>query len=200
MRKSISIIVALDEGGGFAKNGKIPWDIPADMKHFAETTKGGICIMGRRTYEDIVGRAIDKRMKKIPKADRKKPVRIKKVLGGRESYVVTSTLEEVQGAKAVKSLHEALQDIGPTSKEIFVIGGFRMYIEALASADKVYVTILKGRDYDCDARFPVWLLSKWFQITNGKETDELYFVTYKRLQKPNRARKSTQQHQRVYRR
>ena len=40
--------------GGFGKDGKIPWSIPEDLDHFKEITTGHICVMGRRTYTDML--------------------------------------------------------------------------------------------------------------------------------------------------
>ncbi|TFG95326.1 hypothetical protein E4H12_13495, partial [Candidatus Thorarchaeota archaeon] len=47
------IVAAVDQGGGFAKDGKMPWHYPADLKWFNRKTKGQICVMGRHTYKDI---------------------------------------------------------------------------------------------------------------------------------------------------
>ena len=53
----MEMIVAVDQGGGFGKNGEIPWKnelfAKADMKWFQEKTKGKHLIFGRRTYEEI---------------------------------------------------------------------------------------------------------------------------------------------------
>ena len=53
------IIAAVDASFGIARNGELPWHIPADLRHFKEiTTKntmGGknVVIMGRQTWESI---------------------------------------------------------------------------------------------------------------------------------------------------
>lgn len=48
-----SVIAAVDNANGIGKDGKIPWDFPADLKHFKQVTSGNIVIMGRKTYESI---------------------------------------------------------------------------------------------------------------------------------------------------
>lgn len=58
----ISIIVAAARNGVIGKDGKIPWHIPEDMKHFKETTSGHIVIMGRKTHESI-GKPLPNRAK-----------------------------------------------------------------------------------------------------------------------------------------
>lgn len=50
----VSMIVAVDESNGIGMNdGKIPWKLLDDMKHFREVTIGKPIIMGRKTYESL---------------------------------------------------------------------------------------------------------------------------------------------------
>jgi dihydrofolate reductase len=51
---NVNIIVAVDDAGGFGKDGKIPWHFPEDFKRFKEITKDSVCVMGRNTYEDML--------------------------------------------------------------------------------------------------------------------------------------------------
>ena len=46
----ISIIAAVDEGGGIGIKNKIPWHLPADLKRFKTITMGHHLVMGRKTY------------------------------------------------------------------------------------------------------------------------------------------------------
>lgn len=167
----MSIIVAVDSDGGFGKDGKIPWHFPEDFKHFKEKTKDSICIMGRKTYEDML------QMVKARKKDKKK---IKEILPGRECYVVTSNEDaKVEGATVVPNIREAVQRIDEDDKrEVFILGGRRMYIEGLSWANKVYMTVVKGDPYDCDVFFPIETLNRFTIDKESKETDELYFITY----------------------
>ena len=43
----------MSENRAIGKDGKIPWYIPEDFRHFKETTLGSPIIMGRKTYESI---------------------------------------------------------------------------------------------------------------------------------------------------
>ena len=169
----LSIIVGVDTLGGFGKDGKIPWNIPEDMKHFQKVTNGGVCIMGRKTYEDML-EMVKKRKKKGSK-------KIKEILPGRESFVVTSDEAfKVEGATVVKNIHEAVQTLSSDdNREVFVIGGSRMFNEALTWTNKIYMTIVKDKEFDCDVFFPLTALLK-FKITEGEQTDKLFFITYER--------------------
>lgn len=46
-------IAAMSENRAIGREGKIPWYIPEDFRHFKETTLGSPIIMGRKTYESI---------------------------------------------------------------------------------------------------------------------------------------------------
>ncbi len=194
----MSIIVALDERGGFGKDGKIPWHFPEDFKHFQEVTKGHVCVMGRKTYEDMLEMRLEREAKK---AKGNKAIKeyltvqnngetpsmetldtsIKEILPGRLSFVVTSDKNfKAPGATVVSGLREAVQSLSEDDmRTVYVLGGYRMFVEALSWVDKIEMTVVKG-SYDCDRHFPVNVLNKSFKIVSGKETDDLYFVTYQR--------------------
>ena len=169
----LSIIVAVDEDGGFGKDGKIPWDIPEDMKHFKEVTSGGICIMGRKTYEDMLN---------MVKAKRKSKKKLKEILPGRDSFVVTSDADyKAEGATVVRNIRGAIEQLDESDhREIFILGGYRMFIEALSWTTTIYMSIVKNERYQCDKKFPIEVLNNRYKIVDGKETEKLYFVTYKR--------------------
>jgi len=171
----MSIIVAVDEDGGFGKDGNIPWNVPEDMKHFMSVTKGGICIMGRRTYEDML------EMSKARRKKSKNTSEIQEILPGRECYVVTSKENyNAEGATAVTSIREAVQLLTEDdNREVFILGGFRMFVESLAWVTTIHMTIIKGDTYNCDLFFPVDVLAN-FKIATGEETDQLRFLTYTR--------------------
>ncbi len=199
--KPLSIIVAVDEAGGYGKDGKIPWDIPLDRKHFQEVTAGGICIMGRRTYEDMVQMAEardkvaeQKSKKKSKKRKRKAKKKTKskakvpatkdtRILPGRDSFVLSRNPDFVaEGATTVHGIREVTQEIDTSDKrEVFILGGEHVFMEALATTYTIHMTIVPGK-YDCNKRFPLQCLNK-FQIADGKQVKDLKFITYKRVEK-----------------
>lgn len=168
----LSIIVALDECGGFAKNGKIPWInepfAKQDLKNFKKRTSGGICVMGRNTYNDILS------MQK-----NKKP---KEILPNRESYVITSRGGDTPGAIKVSGLREVIYELDETDRrEIFILGGLRLFVEALPFVHKIYVTLIPG-NYLCDIYFPLNSFTKGnFLIAEGYKQENLKFITYQRV-------------------
>jgi len=170
MRK-LNIILAVDESGGFGKDGKIPWYYPQDLKHFQTITNGNICVMGRNTYQDIA----EMRYSKSSGTDLVKQTSI---LPNRDCYVLSNTIKQLPDAHVSTSLH-LISFNAPYNKEIFVIGGEKLFIHALTFTKKIYLTIVPGT-YDCDRFFPIKVLNKWFKIESGEEKDGLTFMVYKR--------------------
>ena len=139
----ISIIAAVSRNGVIGADGKIPWDIPEDMAYFSRTTTGGAVIMGRRTYEDI-GRPLPERYNIILSAKLKKAP---------EGTVLADNLE-----KAI----ELAENSG--RENIFLCGGAAVYREGLASADRIYLTVI-DRDYEGNVFFPKFS-EKDFRLTS----------------------------------
>lgn len=49
----IGLIFAMGSNGAFGLHNRLPWQIKEDMQHFADVTKNGAVIMGRRTWESL---------------------------------------------------------------------------------------------------------------------------------------------------
>ena len=175
--KPLTVVVGVDQSGGFGKAGKIPWYFPEDLKRFKEITKGGICIMGRKTYEDML---------EMVKSRQKKKKVLKQVLAGRDCIVLTRQEGyEAEGATVANSLFNALASIEEDDeREVFVIGGEKIYIESLPWVTKIYMTLVQD-NYDCDRFFPIYYVNQKFKIETGTEgkDEKLQFVEYKRIKK-----------------
>lgn len=177
MRVIPEIIVAVDCAGGFGKEGKIPWVLPEDLKRFKQITTGHVCVMGRRTYEEILD------ARKLRDDARKIQLPINEILRDRETYVVSSNPDfNTPGATKVSSLSVPMtkMNINNDTRKLFIIGGRRMFIEALSWTNTIHMTVLKGDSYDCDVKFPIDVLNKKFHIDSGEETENAYYVVYKR--------------------
>ena len=116
----VNLIVACSLNNVIGSNNEIPWHISEDLKHFKEKTLNQCVIMGRKTFESI-GRPL--------------PGRENIVITSKENYrkkdciITTDSLE-----KAIKKSNHL--------KEIFIIGGERVYKEALelGIVKKIYLT------------------------------------------------------------
>ena len=129
----ISLIACIDSHNGIGLNGTIPWTLKPDMRHFRKLTTGATIIMGRLTWISIGS----------------------KPLPNRTNIVVTSNPQLVNSsAIACLSLQDAIELAKSLLKPIFVIGGSRIYEDALGlGASRVYLTRLNV-NYQCDTKFP----------------------------------------------
>jgi dihydrofolate reductase len=140
-----SLIVARARNGTIGRDNAMPWHLPADLAHFKRTTLGRPVIMGRRTWESI-GRA----------------------LPGRRNIVVSrSPSFRASGAEVVGSLADAWRAVSG-SDEAFVIGGAQLYAEALADADRIYLTDIAG-DVGGDTFFPPLDPGQWRESVLGEQ-------------------------------
>lgn len=124
----VSIIAAMDNAGLIGVDGRLPWRIPGDLKHFRRTTVGRPCIMGRRTFESLGA----------PLANR-----LNLVVTSRPECVGTSLSRAGTGVVGARSLAEAIQlarGVAPGADEAVVIGGARLYAEAFQWAERLYLT------------------------------------------------------------
>lgn len=125
----IQLIVALADNFVIGNKGQIPWHLSEDLKHFKAITTGYPVVMGRRTFESIG-----------------------KVLPNRLNIMVSNTFDKkVEGLVVVKSLDDAIALVG--DKTLMVIGGARMYEEAMPKASVLHLTRIKTI-VDGDTKFP----------------------------------------------
>jgi dihydrofolate reductase len=103
---TISLIVAAASNNAIGKDGKMPWHLPADMKHFKNITWGLPVVMGRKTFESLG-----------------------KLLPGRKNIVITRQPGwNAEGVVKVKNIEDALFVAKETdAKEVMVIGGGEIY-------------------------------------------------------------------------
>jgi len=166
-----SLFVATDENRGIGIDNHLPWDLPEDMKRFAEITKGkgnNAVIMGRKTWESI------------PEKFKPLPDRLNVVLTRNADY------QTPEGVLAFSSLDEALENI-KAKDEIFIIGGNSLYKEGILhpNCEKIYITEVCAT-FECDTFFPK-IPEKTFQIIEGTDKMEsksglkYRYVVYQRI-------------------
>ncbi|MGQ0511805.1 MAG: dihydrofolate reductase [Betaproteobacteria bacterium] len=133
----IYLVAAVAANGVIGVEGRMPWRLPEDLRHFKALTLGHPVIMGRRTWESIG-----------------------KPLPGRENIVVTRRAGfDAPGASVASSLGAALA-LCAGEAVVFVIGGGELYREALPLAQGLVLTEIQ-RDYAGDTRFPDWDRAPW---------------------------------------
>jgi dihydrofolate reductase len=141
---TLSLIAAIADNGVIGRQGRLPWRLGSDLKRFRALTMGHPLIMGRQTFESIP-----------------------KPLDGRDSIVVTrgSRSPDRCGLYFAPSLEAAValaKERAATRgvQEIFVVGGARLFAEALPLAGRIYLTRVHAAP-DGDIRWEPELGAGW---------------------------------------
>lgn len=139
----------MDRNRLIGKEGRLPWHLPGDLRHFKHTTLGKPLIMGRITFESI-GQAL--------------PGRRNIVLTRDEGYVAPGCL--MAGA-----MEDALRIAGQV-EEAMIIGGATLFEQALPTTDRIYLTCIDA-EFEGDTWFPPIEKNEWAlrEITHHKADD-----------------------------
>jgi len=134
----IVVVSALTRNRVIGRAGRMPWHLPADLRHFRKLTTGYPVVMGRRTFQAI-GRPL--------------PGRINVVVS--RSLGASSRPELV----VVDDLQSALcEDYG--TGRVMVAGGAEVYRQVLPQASRLELTLIDAH-LDGDAFFPEFALGGW---------------------------------------
>jgi len=168
---TLALVVAMAQNRVIGRANTMPWHLPSELQFFKQITLGKPIIMGRKTWESIG-----------------------KPLPGRENIVVTRTKGyQAPGAHCVSSLSQAVtlaaklileQEL---EAEICIIGGGQLYREAIAIADRLYVTHV-FLEPEGDTLFPDILPQDWLPVhreafpAGDKDDAETLYVIYERVE------------------
>lgn len=153
----IKIIAAITRDGGLGRQGQLLYHISADLKRFKELTMGHPIIMGRNTFESF------------PKG----------ALPGRRNMVITTNNSySAPGIETFPTLQAAIAAVG--ENDAFIIGGGRVYKEALPLAGELDLTLIDAPSpEDTDTYFPEIDPTEWHMTyQSDPEVDPRSGVTY----------------------
>ena len=139
-KATLHIIVAIADNGAIGYKGDMPWgrNLPADLRHFKETTMGHPIVMGRKTFESLPNGA----------------------LPGRQNIIVTRNKDYTQeDATVVHSLEEALEVA--QGDQLFLIGGGELYRQGIDLADVLHITLVHHEWQKADTFFPDVDIDTW---------------------------------------
>ena len=165
----VSLIVAATRNQVIGLENQMPWHLPADLRYFKQCTLGKPIIMGRKTWESL-GRP----------------------LPGRLNIVISRQADaELDGAEVFADLASAIERGQEWAAqqgvdEVMVIGGGQIYQQAIALAQRVYLTRIE-LELEGDTFFPVLDAEDWQQISAqahpAQDTEPGYtFEVWQRIQ------------------
>ncbi len=136
----ISLIAAMDRNRLIGAGNRLPWRLPADMRHFRQLTLGKPVVMGRRTFQSI-GKPLPKRTNIILTRDRR---------------------FSASGCIVTHDVDHALREAGDC-EEAMIIGGYSIYEQFLNLAERFYLTQIH-ESFKGDVYFPEFELSDWREV------------------------------------
>ena len=155
-------IVVVDKNWGIGKKNDLLFSLPADMKHFRETTSGKVVVMGSNTLLSFPG---------------------SKPLKNRTNIVLWPGGEKREDCIVVQNLSELFSEIAKYPPEdVFVVGGAMMYRTLLPYSQEAIVTKV-----DADGGAEVFFenldrKSNWKCVSEGESQETngytIRFCTY----------------------
>jgi len=159
---TLTLIAAVARNGVIGIDNRLPWRLPADLKHFKALTLGHAVIMGRKTWESL-------------------PANFRPLPGRRNIVVTRDDSYSASGATVATSLPAAIA--AAEGGEAFVIGGAELYAAAMPLADCLELTEIDA-SFEGDTWFPTIDPGHWRQATREMHRDEsgfdYAFVSYAR--------------------
>ncbi len=150
----IHIIAAVARNRAIGFQNKLIYWLPNDLKRFKALTTGHTIIMGRNTYLSL------------PKG----------ALPHRRNVVLSTTVGSLPGCDVYPSLEEALKSC-KADEQVYIIGGARVYDEALPLAHQLCLTEVDDIPAEADAFFPDY--RSWHIISREThEKDERHAFAY----------------------
>ena len=142
----IHLIWAQDKNGGIGEDGKLPWYVSEDLKHFKQLTLNSTIIMGRKTWDSLPTRPLPKR-----------------------NNIVLSSTNQLD-ATTYHSLEECLNALKDQPIEnIFIIGGRSIYQLFFHLADYLHISFINIKNDNINEFFPFDIITIKHQF---KQIDE----------------------------
>ena len=161
---TISIIAAVAKNRAIGFENKLIYWLPNDLKRFKALTTGHTIVMGRNTFESL------------PKG----------ALPNRRNVVLSTTVKELPGCEVFPTLDAALQSCQP-DEDIYIIGGARVYEQAISKADRLCLTEVDDIPAQADTFFPEFGSDPSWQLISREDHDPdeknpfpYSFLTYRR--------------------
>lgn len=152
-------IVAVARNLAIGKDGKLPWHYPADLKHFKQTTMGGVIVMGSNTWRSI-GRTLPGRLNVVLS-------RRAQIDSGHDLLFLRNEMEAVDLSKYL-------------SGDLFVIGGSAIYKAFAPHIDGWLVTEIPEVIESADVFMPNDYLSGFVEKESHQIGDGLVVKTFRR--------------------
>lgn len=170
MNDRVHCIVAMAPNRIIGREGKLPWHIPEDLRHFKRLTSGKAVIMGRKTWESL------------PEKFRPLPDRLNIVV----SKTWTQRASDGDRILWCGDVQTAITIARKAGKEPWIIGGAQVYATVLPLVTDIHMTHVGMKlDPTGAALFPINPFDNvgvdWDEISELQLTADAIYVHYRRL-------------------
>ena len=139
----ISMIAAMDKNRLIGNGPDIPWQMPADQRHFRDITLGKPVVMGRKTFETL----------KNPL-----PKRLNIILTRNTAYKAPEGCIVAHTVDAIINRCKELE-----TEELMICGGAPVYQAFFPHADRLYLTQIHAT-FEGDVHFPEFDIAAWQEV------------------------------------
>jgi len=171
------LIVAHDKNGLIGLDGKLPWNIRADLMRFRQQTMGNIVVMGRKTFESLPNGPLQGRINVVL-------TREDIVLSERDSE------ENVYFAN-MRTIFQLLARLVEIGQKMYVIGGGEIYDLLFDECHAIHATVVDGdfagQEGASKTYFPrlaemavVFEKTRESEIMFSENNVEYQYITYRR--------------------
>jgi dihydrofolate reductase len=152
----LELVVAVAENDVIGRGNRLPWHLPADLRHFKALTLGKPVLMGRKTYESIG-----------------------KALPGRTNIVLSRSAEfSPSDCVVVKNLEDA-RITASTRSALMVIGGAEIFRQCQPFASRIHLTLIHSQIEGGDTVFAGWRGAHWREVSRERhEADDKHAFAY----------------------
>jgi dihydrofolate reductase len=139
-RPEIILVLARATNGVIGRDGRLPWRLPDDLRHFKQLTMGRPMVMGRKTFDSLPG-----------------------LLDGRRHIVLTRDATwSAEGAEPAATVEAALSLAN--APHVCVIGGAEIWAQFLPLADRIELTEVHAEP-EGDARVDAPDPADWEEVS-----------------------------------
>ncbi|MDZ4289571.1 MAG: dihydrofolate reductase [Prosthecobacter sp.] len=171
MSTTVTLLAAISADGFISRGRGVPWDLPADKAHFRAYAAGKWCLLGRTTYEEMLGWFRDHHPLILSRDPAYHPP---------VGQHVTSVAEAIARANAARR------------PELVVIGGSSVFNSAMPLAHRLEITHVHDI-LGAGVSFPPISPEEWepvSRIAHGidkRHAQAFEIVTYQRIARLDRA-------------
>ncbi|ATZ17177.1 dihydrofolate reductase [Williamsoniiplasma luminosum] len=150
----IKLVYAQTQDGVIGDDNKLPWSIPAEMKHFRQTTLHKNVLMGSKTFVSMNSRPLKNRLNIVLTRNPKKFEGIEA-----ENLIFTSDVDAL-----IKKYQ------GPANDDLYVIGGNEIFTIFFDCADEIIRSMIL-ENYQGNVKISNYNFENFKKINTIKENE-----------------------------